>query len=99
MKYSKMTLPGVLCVCSGFAQSSTGIVKGTVRFASVRSRRLDASPFNTVAITERVNVRSNADFFNLLNPEKPSGIGGRLLSTFPSEQAARELQLTPRLTW
>jgi hypothetical protein len=70
-------------------------------FPSVRSWGLDASLFKTVPITERVNLRFNADFFNVLNnPGNPSGIGGDgLLSTFSSGQAARELQLTLRLTW
>jgi hypothetical protein len=62
---------------------------------------LDASLFKTIYITERFNIRFNADFFNVLNrPGNPNTIGGDgILSTVSSGQAARELQLTLRLTW
>jgi hypothetical protein len=62
---------------------------------------LDASLFKTVAITERVNVRFNADFFGVLNnpgltmPSNTSGI----LSLQNSQNGARQLQLTLRLSW
>jgi hypothetical protein len=54
-----------------------------------------------VSITERVNLRFNADFFNVLNmPGNPNISGGSfMLSTVTSGQSARELQLTLRLTW
>jgi len=62
---------------------------------------LDASLFKTVRITEQVNLRFNADFFNVLNtPGNPNITGGNfMLSTVTSGQPARELQLTLRLTW
>jgi hypothetical protein len=62
---------------------------------------LDASIFKTVAITEQVRLRFNADFFNVLNrPGNPNNISANgILSTFTSGQAARELQLTLRLSW
>jgi len=62
---------------------------------------LDASLFKTVPITERVNLRFNADFFNVLNrPGNPNiSAGSFMLSTVTSGQSARELQLTLRLTW
>ena len=68
---------------------------------SVNTWGLDASLFKNIPITERVNLRFNADFFNVLNrPGTPSGIGGNgILSTFNSAQGARELQLTLRLAW
>jgi len=68
---------------------------------SVNTWGLDASLFKRIPITERVNLRFNADFFNVLNrPGTPSGIGGNgILSTFTSGQSARELQLTLRLAW
>ena len=67
----------------------------------VRQWGLDASLFKTIPITERVAVRFNADFFNVLNmPGNPNSIGGDgILSTRSSGQGARELQLTLRVTW
>jgi hypothetical protein len=67
----------------------------------VRRWGLDASVFKTIPITERVQARFNADFFNVLNmPGNPTGIGGDgVLSTFNSGQAARQVQLTLRLIW
>jgi hypothetical protein len=67
----------------------------------VRQWGLDASLFKTVSLTERFNLRFNADFFNVLNkPGNPNSIGGNgVLSTRNSGQAARELQLTLRLSW
>jgi hypothetical protein len=62
---------------------------------------LDASLFKTIAITERVNARFNADFFGVLNnpgltmPSNTSGI----LSLQNSQNGARQLQLTLRLSW
>ena len=69
--------------------------------AGVRQWGLDASLFKTIPITERFNLRFNADAFNVLNhPGNPNTIGGDgVLSTRASGQAARELQLTLRLTW
>jgi hypothetical protein len=67
----------------------------------VRQWGLDASLFKSVPIGERFNLRFNADFFNVLNhPGNPNSIGGDgVLSTRNSGQAARELQLTLRLSW
>jgi hypothetical protein len=72
----------------------------------VRQWGLDASLFKAIPINERLMVRFNADFFNVLNrPGNPSTInpititGDGLLSTFTSGQSARELQLTLRLIW
>jgi hypothetical protein len=67
----------------------------------VRQWGLDASLFKAIPISERVNVRFNADFFNVLNkPGNPNSIGGDgVLNTINSGQPARELQLTLRLTW
>jgi hypothetical protein len=69
--------------------------------SGVRQWGLDSSLFKTFPITERVNIRFNADFFNVLNmPGNPNSIGQTgVLSTRSSGQAARELQLTLRLTW
>jgi hypothetical protein len=69
---------------------------------SIRQWGLDASLFKTVAIGERLNVRFNADFFNVLNHPgnpAPSTMNDGILGTRNSGQAARELQLTLRLTW
>jgi hypothetical protein len=68
---------------------------------SVRQWGLDASLFKTVSFGERIRLRFNADFFNVLNaPGNPNSVAGTgILNTFESGQAARELQLTLRLTW
>jgi hypothetical protein len=70
-------------------------------FPSTRQRYLDASLFKSIPITERVSLRINADFFNVLNhPGNPTGVSAEgILSTRTSARAARELQLTARLTW
>ena len=66
-----------------------------------RTYGLDASVFKTVHISERFQVRFNADFFNVLNmpglnqPGAESGI----ISLQNSQQEARQMQLTLRLTW
>jgi hypothetical protein len=65
------------------------------------SNGLDASIFKNTRITERVTLRFNADFFNVLNmpglnqPDSSSGI----LSLQNSANEPRQLQLTLRLTW
>jgi hypothetical protein len=61
----------------------------------------NASLFKAIPIGERVNIRFNAEFFSVLNkPGNPNSIGGDgVLSVRSSGQTARELQLTPRLTW
>jgi hypothetical protein len=68
---------------------------------SVRQWGLDASLFKSIPIGERVNVRFNADFFNVLNnPGNPNSVAASgILDTFNSGQAARELQLTLRVSW
>ena len=65
------------------------------------STGLDASLFKRIAITERVALRFNADFFNVLNMpglNQPNS-GDGILSLRNSAQAARQLQLTLRLSW
>ena len=71
------------------------------RFPSVRQWGLDASLFKSIVVRERLRVRFNADFFNVLNhPGNPSGVGDTgILSTQASGQAARQLQVTLRVTW
>ena len=62
---------------------------------------LDGSLFKRIAITERVALRFNADFFNVLNMpgiSQPNSSDG-ILSLRYSAQAARQLQLTLRLMW
>ena len=62
---------------------------------------LDASLFKRVRITERVFLRFNADFFNVLNNPgmtQPSSASG-IVSLRNSANAARQLQLTLRLMW
>lgn len=68
---------------------------------SVRQWNVDASLFKAVKITEALQVRLNADFFNVFNmPGNPASVSGNgILSTRSSGQAAREMQLTLRVTW
>jgi hypothetical protein len=68
---------------------------------SVRQWGLDASLFKRMAITERVSLRFNADFFNVLNhPGNPNSVGSNgVLSTRSSGSGARQVQLTLRLIW
>jgi hypothetical protein len=62
---------------------------------------LDASIFKTVRLGERIALRMNADFFNVLNnpglnqPNSTSGI----ISLQNSANGPRQLQLTLRLSW
>ncbi len=62
---------------------------------------LNASLFKSIPLTERVSLRVNVDFFNVLNnpglplPNSASGI----LSLQNSANAPRQLQLTLRLAW
>lgn len=69
-------------------------------FAGPWTFGLDASLFKTVVLTESVNLRFNADFFNVLNNpglRLPGGNG--ILSLQNSNNSPRMLQLTARLTW
>jgi hypothetical protein len=61
----------------------------------------DASLFKFFAIKERVTLRFNIDFFNVLNtPNDPTGVGSDgVLGTRTSGSAARVTQLTLRLIW
>ncbi len=61
---------------------------------------LDASAFKSIPITERVVMRFNADFFNVLNNPglRAPGTDG-IVSTQYSQNTPRQLQLTLRLTW
>ncbi len=65
------------------------------------SQGLDASIFKTTRITERVSLRFNGDFFNVLNmpglPAVNSDTG--IISLQNSANPARQLQLTLRLIW
>jgi hypothetical protein len=46
-------------------------------FPGVRQWGLDASLFKAIPINERLVMRINADFFNILNrPGNPNSIGG-----------------------
>ena len=61
---------------------------------------LDASLIKNFRIKERVLVRLNADFFQLLNNpglNQPGSTG--ILSLQTSSNAARTMQLSARLTW
>jgi hypothetical protein len=66
-----------------------------------RTWGLDASLFKNIPIDERFALRFNADFFNVLNmpglgqPNSATGI----ISLQNSANAARQLQLTLRLSW
>jgi hypothetical protein len=57
--------------------------------------------FKSIRSAKRINVRFNADFFNVLNkPGNPSGVSSNgILSTLNSGQPARELQLTLCVSW
>jgi hypothetical protein len=70
-------------------------------YPSTRQWGLDASAFKSVPITESMNVRFTADFFNVFNhPGNPSGVASTgFLSTRNSGSGARTLQLSLRLTW
>ena len=61
---------------------------------------LDASLFKNMVLTEGVNLRFNADFFNVLNNPGIGTPGGNgIISTQNSSNSPRLLQLTLRLTW
>ena len=68
---------------------------------SVRQWNLDASLFKSIPIKERVAMRLNVDFFNVLNkPGNPNSVGGDgILGTRSSGAGPRELQLSLRLLW
>ena len=68
---------------------------------SVRQWGLDASLFKRIPINERLSLRFNADFFNVLNhPGNPSTVSGDgILNVRNSGTAARQTQLTLRLVW
>jgi hypothetical protein len=81
---------------------SDGLPPWRNQFApGVRQWGLDASLFKSIPISERVTIRFNADFFNVLNhPGNPNNIASTgFLNTVESGWPARELQLTLRLTW
>ncbi len=61
---------------------------------------LNASLFKVVPIRERMNLRINADFFNVLNrPGIPQPGEDGVIRMNTSANPARLLQLTARLTW
>jgi hypothetical protein len=70
-------------------------------FPGIRQWFLDASLFKFTPITERVTLRFNVDFFNVLNnPNNPTGISGDgIHSIRNSGSAGRVMQLTMRLMW
>jgi hypothetical protein len=61
----------------------------------------DASLFKFVKIGEKVNLRFNVDFFNVLNnPNNPTSVAATgILATRNSGSAARTTQLTMRVIW
>lgn len=62
---------------------------------------LDASLFKHTRITERVSLRFNADFFNVLNDpglRQPDPFSGIITNRFSAKEP-RQLQLTLRLIW
>jgi hypothetical protein len=67
----------------------------------IRQWFLDASLFKFTNLTEKVTLRFNVDFFNVLNnPNNPTGIASDgIQSTRNSGSAARVTQLTVRLMW
>jgi hypothetical protein len=71
-------------------------------FPGPRQWGLDASLFKAIPIKERVNMRFNADFFNVLNhPGNPNSYTGStgILNVRSSGSSPRVLQLTLRLLW
>jgi hypothetical protein len=62
---------------------------------------MDASAFKFIAITEKVTLRFNVDFFNVLNhPNNPTSIAVTgILATRNSGSGARTTQLGARLQW
>jgi hypothetical protein len=62
---------------------------------------MNASLFKRIAITERWQLRFNADFFNVFNnpgTNMPNATNG-IISNQTSAQGPRELQFTLRLSW
>ena len=66
-----------------------------------RNWGLDASLFKSIRVNERLNVRFNADFFNVLNMPSINGPDGSsgIISLQKSYNDPRQLQLTLRLQW
>ncbi|MGD0499156.1 MAG: carboxypeptidase regulatory-like domain-containing protein [Bryobacteraceae bacterium] len=61
---------------------------------------LNASLFKVFDVTERVKLRFNADFFNVLNnPGLGTPGSNGIISVQSSTNGARDLQLTLRLSW
>jgi len=63
---------------------------------------LDAGLIKNFPISERVNLRFNADAFNVLNhPGTPNAISGTsgILNTFGAASGGREVEFTLRLAW
>jgi hypothetical protein len=67
----------------------------------VRQWNMDASLFKSIPLTERLRLRINIDFFNVLNmPGNPNSIAADgVLSTQASGQTPRQLQFSARLIW
>ena len=68
---------------------------------STRQWNLDASIFKSIPINERIRLRFNMDFFNVLNhPGNPSTVGQTgIISTRESGMSPRVTQLTLRVIW
>ncbi|HEU0139619.1 MAG TPA: hypothetical protein VFQ79_07910, partial [Bryobacteraceae bacterium] len=73
-----------------------------------RQWNVDASIVKNIRLTESVNLRFNADIFNVFNhPNNPAWTGSNTMpvaadgvySTFTSGLESRELQLSLRLSW
>jgi Carboxypeptidase regulatory-like domain len=61
---------------------------------------LSASLFKVFSLTERLRLRFNADFFQVLNnPGIPTPGSNGIMYTNTSANSPRDLQLTLRLTW
>jgi len=70
-------------------------------FPGVLQWNQNASLFKVIPIKERVNLRLNADFFNVFNhPGNPNSVGADGMEvTQSSGNSPRTLQLSLRLTW
>jgi hypothetical protein len=71
-------------------------------FRGVFTWTMDAGLIKNIPITDKFNLRFNADAFNVLNhPGTPNSISGTsgILNTFGAANGGREVEFTMRLTW
>lgn len=69
-------------------------------FLGPYSWTLNASAFKTVWLREKMNMRLNVDFFNVLNrPGVPQPGSNGVIDMNTSANTPRLLQLTMRFTW